>query len=79
MNRPSLNPFFAPTANVSDDEDNDIMDGVNSSFDQIEHTVLALRRRGDEYKQSNIATKKQVSDLRLEKAEACANLLRPER
>lgn len=73
-NRQFGTPSSTLTGYISDDEDKDAMDGVNSSFDQIELTVHALRRRGDDYKQSLVATKKQVSNLRLEKAEGVREL-----
>lgn len=73
-NQPYAYPSSISTGHVSDDEENDVMDVVNRSFDQIELTVLSLRKRGDEYKQNCIANKKQISDLRLEKAEGAREL-----
>ena len=62
------------TTLVSDDEDNDVMDNFNHSFDQIEHTVRVSKERGDRYKQSYVAARKELSSLRLGQAEALREL-----
>lgn len=63
---------------TSDDEDETIMQGIDSSIEVIEHTgrlaVMSLKKRGDHYKHRLHETKKQVSDLRLETAEASREL-----
>ena len=77
----------SPTSNIasnttknptSDDEDNITMDGVHSSIELVKYTgrmaVISLEERGDRYKQRLHASKKQVTDLRLELSESSREL-----